>query len=301
MKQPKQLQTKQKPIRNNNLKSKLKKKAAPFLFLAPSLIGVILFVLVPFMDAVRRSFYEAMSGKFVGFENYATVLSKGAFHQAVSNTLRFLVWCIPLLLAISLLLAVLLNSLKDKGKFFKTSFLIPMAIPVASVVLLWKVFFDESGLINGLIQLVGGNGWDWMNTDKAFYVLVFSYVWKNAGYDMVLWLAGLSGISPSLYEAAQLDGANAFCRFWYITLPSILPTVFIISVLSLLNSFKVFREAYLIAGDYPTESIFMLQHLFNNWFVNLDIQKMCAAAVMVAIFIMVLIVLLQKFWGSDKS
>lgn len=258
-------------------------------------------MLIPFGDAVRRSFYEAMGGKFVGLKNYQTVLSNGAFQMAAGNTLKFIGVCIPLLLLVSLLLAVFLNKAKKHNEFFKTSFLIPMAIPVASVVVLWKIFFHENGLLNGFIAAMGGQGTDWIHSSQSFWLLVFSYVWKNAGYDMVLWLAGLSGISPSLYEAAQVDGASGFQQFIWITLPSMLPTLFIISVLSLLNSFKVFREAYLIAGNYPNDSIYMLQHLFNNWFVYLDIQKMCAAAVLVAVFIFLLILLLQKFWGKEEK
>ena len=120
-----------------------------------------------------------------------------------------------------------------------------------------------------------------MNAEGAFGVLVFSYLWKNLGYDIVLWIAGLSGISENIYEAARVDGAGELKCFLYITLPNLLPSLYTISVLSLLNSFKVFREAYLISGDYPHESIYMMQHLFNNWFVSLDIQKMSAASVMI--------------------
>lgn len=275
-----------------NYRKKQGRKA--FLFLAPSLIGVSVFVLIPFMDVFRRSFYEAMGGKFVGLANYNLVLHNEAFLLAAKNTARFLGICIPSLLTISLLFTVILSSLKKNSEYFKTTFLIPMAIPIASVVLLWKVFFHKSGLINVLVVALSGKAIDFMNTDKAFYVLVFSYIWKNTGYDMVLWLAGLSGIPSSLYEAAKMDGAGAFARLRYITLPELLPTVYITAVLSMVNSFKVFREAYLIAGDYPHESIYMLQHIFNNWFIALDIQKMCAAAVMMAALILLFIILLQR-------
>ncbi|WP_271716063.1 carbohydrate ABC transporter permease [Anaeromicropila herbilytica] len=271
----------------------MKKVRTAYLFLAPSFIGVAVFVLIPFLDAFRRSFYEAMSGKFVGLKNYSIVLHNEAFLLAAKNTGKFLGICIPLLLTISLLFTVMLGSIKKKGEFFKTTFLIPMAIPVASVVLLWKVFFHKSGLINVVITAFGGTAIDFMNTDKAFYVLVFSYIWKNTGYDMVLWLAGLSGISVSLYEAAKMDGAGAFARLRYITIPELLPTIYITAVLSMVNSFKVFREAYLIAGDYPHESIYMLQHIFSNWFVSLDIQKMCTGAVIMAGVILLFILLLQ--------
>lgn len=240
-----------------------------------------------------------MSKKFVGMDNYKTVLDNEAFHLAAGNTLKFLAVCIPALLLISLSLSVLLSGQKKQRDFIKTSYLIPMAIPIASVVLLWKVFFHSNGLLNGLLQWFEIAPIDWLNSDKAFYVLVFSYIWKNCGYDMVLWLAGLNGISTSVYEAAGMDGCGAFAKFRYITLPNLRGAFFTITVLSLINSFKVFREAYLIAGDYPHDSIYMLQHLFNNWFVSLDIQKMCAAAVLMAIVILAVILVLKKFGEQD--
>jgi multiple sugar transport system permease protein len=280
----------------------MRKSNIAWLFLGPSLIGLIFFVLIPFGDAIRRSFTTAMGGKFVGLDNYGTVIDNQAFKMAVSNTSKFIIICVPLLLLLSLMLSVMIGSLKKLKSFFKTSFLIPLAIPVSSVVFLWKVVFHQNGLFNILLSKVGIEGFDWMST-RAFPILVFSYLWKNVGYDMVLWLAGLDTISLNLYEAASVDGANSWKKFRYITLPGLLPTVYIVTVLSILNTFKVFREAYLIAGPYPRDnSIYMLQHLFNNWFSKLDIQKMCAAAVMVALVITVIILLLQRIdrrFGED--
>lgn len=276
------------------MKYKMRDIKKALFFLSPSLAGVTIFVLLPFTDAFKRSFYDAMGHNFVGLANYKTVLHNKAFLLASKNTVRFLATCIPLLLVISLLFTVILYGLKQHKDFFKTAFLIPVAIPVASVVLLWKVFFHENGLLNVILNSLGRHSIDFMNTDQAFYVLVFSYIWKNTGYDMVLWLAGLSGISESYYESAKMDGAGAWDRLRYITLPELLPTIYITAVLSTVNSFKVFREAYLVAGNYPHDSIYMLQHLFNNWFISLDIQKMCAAAVIMAFIILVFIGVLQK-------
>lgn len=283
---------------------RLRESSTAWKFLLPSMAGVTIFVLIPFLDAVRRSFFEAMSGKFVGVQNYQTVLMNEAFRLAIKNTGRFMLVCIPMLMVFSLFISVLINGMKQYQDFFKTSFLLAMGIPVASVVLLWKLVFSANGLLNHVIAAFGGSGTDWMNSSKAFYILVFSYLWKNIGYDMVLWLAGLKSISPSLYEAAAIDGAGAFMKFRYITMPGLMQTLFIIVVLSIVNSFKVFREAYLVAGNYPDSSIYMLQHLFNNWFVTLDIQKMCAAAVLVAAVIIVFILLVQqvsnRLEGEDK-
>lgn len=262
-----------------------------WLFLLPSLIGISVFVLIPFLDVVRRSFCEAMSAKFVGFTNYKTVLENSAFRLAAFNTVKFIGICIPLLLCASLLLALLLYHQRKHERFFKTSFLLPMAIPVASIVILWRLVFHENGLINLVLVHSGMHKIDFINSDKAFGILVFSYMWKNLGYDMILWLTGLNSISVSLYEAAGVDGAGVWAKFRYITLPKLIPTIFMIGVLSFINSFKVFREAYLIAGDYPHKSIYMLQHIFSNWFVALDIQKMSAAAVLMVLVFLILILI----------
>lgn len=263
------------------------------LFTAPSLVGVIVFVLAPFADVVARSFQSAMSGQWVGLQNYLTIFTNEAFLLAAGNTLRFMAICMPLLILLSLLLAVLLYSHAGRSSFFKTTFLIPLAIPVASVALLWRVIFHRGGLLSASVAALGGQPVDWMNSGWAFWVLVFSYIWKNLGYDLVLWIAGLSTISSAVYEAAAVDGAGSWRTFWRITLPNLLPSLYTITVLSFLNSFKVFREAYLVAGDYPHSSMYLLQHLFNNWFRELSMDKLAAAAVVVAVVIILLIFLLR--------
>lgn len=273
-------------------------------FLLPGFCGVAVFSLLPFMDVIRSSFVQVVSGRFCGLENYRIVLHNRAFLLAVKNTLRFLLVCLPLLLGISLALAFLLHAWQmafhQKLRLLKAAYLVPMAIPAASLVLLWKLMFDKHGFVNGILHLCGIHAVDWMNTGAAFFVLVFSYIWKNLGYTMVLWLAGLSSISPDLYEAAEMDGAGRMTQFFKITLPLIRPLIFTIVVLSFLNSFKVFREAYLVAGNYPQEDMYLLQHLFNNWFTDLSVDKMAAGSVLLALVITVFVLLLQKLWETNE-
>lgn len=176
-----------------------------------------------------------------------------------------------------------------------------MAIPVASVVLLWRLLFDDQGLLNHLLHMLSVQTTDWMNTGASFYVLVISYIWRNLGYDVVLWMAGLSAIPAALYEAAKVDGAGEWKCFTKITLPNLLPSLFTIVVLSVLNAFKVFREAYLVAGDYPQEKMYLLQHLFNNWYRDLSLDKMSAAAVVTGLVIFLLILGLWKAWGKGGA
>ena len=269
-------------------------------FLLPSFVGVCIFYFIPYIDVFRRAFFSAAGGEFQGLDNFKTVLTNPAFQLAVKNTGLFMLVCIPLLLSLSLVIAVGIYRHSKIGNFLKTGFLLPMAIPVAAVVLLWRILFDDQGLLNGVLDRWGTGTCEWMDTRWAFVILVVSYIWKNLGYHIVLWLAGLSMIPDQIYEAAQMDGASDQVIFFRITLPNLLPMLFIIAVLALLNSFKVFREVYLVAGNYPNESIYMIQHLFNNWFRDLALDKMTAGAVLLSILLILLIFLLQKAW-EDRA
>ena len=245
-----------------------KREYKGFLFLLPSFAGVCLFWVIPYLDVIRRSFFSAVSGEFTGLKNYSTIFENQAFRLAAGNTLRFFLVCIPLLVVLSLMIAVLLTRRKKSMQALKSMFLLPMAIPVASVVLLWKVLFHDQGLLNHFLETLFLQGVDWMNTDASFWVLVVSYLWRNLGYDIV---------------------------------PNLLPSLFTIVVLSLLNGFKVFREAYLVAGDYPQDSMYLLQHLFNNWYRDLSLDKMAAAAVVTGAAILILILFLQKAWAREDT
>lgn len=273
----------------------------PWVLLAPSLTGVGIFILIPFADVVRRSFFNAVGSEFVGLENYRGVLENEAFRLAAGNTVRFLIVCLPLLLGSSLFFGILLLNTGRKSGILKSGFLLPMAVPAGSVVLFWQLFFDQGGILNEALQKFGVHGPDYMNTPKAFGVLVVVYIWKNLGYDMILWLSGLLGIPDSLYEAARMDGADSLKCFWHITCPLLIPTAFLTGILSLVNAFKVFREAYMIAGNYPHDSIYMLQHLFNNWFLKLDMQKMTAAAVMLAFILGLILIGSQKIEEKRRT
>lgn len=273
-------------------------------FLLPSLAGVSVFVLVPFLDVVRRSFVTAVTKEWAGADNYRNIFGNQAFRLAIHNTMRFTAVCLPLLIGLGLFAAVCLSRLK-KIQLIKSLFLFPLAMPAATVVLIWKMIFSRQGFLNGLLLSIGflqeGELFDYMGTEASFWVLVFSYVWKNLGYTIVLWLAGIFAVPESMCEAARVDGANERQVFLRVIFPNLKSSLYTITVLSFLNSFKVFREAYLVAGSYPHEDMYLLQHLFNNWFVNLELDKMAAAAVCVGTVLFVIILLLQRVWRQEDG
>lgn len=280
------------------------RKHAWIFFLLPSFLGVSVFVLVPFADVVRRSFLTAVTGEWTGMGNYRNIFGNQAFRLAIHNTMRFTVVCLPLLIGLGLFAAVWLSRLK-KIQLVKSLFLFPLAMPAATVVLIWKMIFAKQGFLNGFLISLGilqeGELLDYMGTGSSFWVLVLSYVWKNLGYTMVLWLAGIFAVPDSMCEAARVDGASERQVFWRVIFPNLKSSLYTITVLSFLNSFKVFREAYLVAGSYPHEDMYLLQHLFNNWFVNLELDKMAAAAVCVGTVLFFIILLLQRLWRQEDS
>ncbi len=269
-------------------------------FLAPSLGGIAAMSLLPTIDVVRRSFFCAMGDRFTGLDNFVAVLTNGPFLLALKNTGRFVLVCIPLLLTLSLLASALLLRQRWCASLLKTTYLLPMAAPVASAALIIQTIFAKNGLLSALCALFGKAPTDWLNSEYAFMVLTLCYLWKNLGYHVVLWMAGLSAIPASLYEAARIDGANEWQCFMYVTLPQLRPTLFMAAVLALVNSFKVFREAYLVAGRYPHTSIYMLGHVLSNWFANLDMQKISAAAVLLLGMILLVVFCLARL-SAEKG
>lgn len=265
----------------------------PWLFLGPSLIGFALFYLLPFMDGFFYSLVDSpLHGNFVGLRNYSELLRNPSFLTALANTGKFTLVCVPLNMLFSLGVALLLNKKIQGSNFFRTLFITPLVIPVASVVLVWQAFFDINGVLNSFIHALNLQPVDWLKSEWARAAILVVYLWKNTGYSMVLFLAGLQSIPVEYYEAARIDGAGRLQEFFRITLIYLTPTAFFVFVISTINSFKVFRETYLMAGEYPHSSIYMLQHYMNNMFTALDYQKLTSAAFIMAAFIVAAVLLL---------
>ena len=265
------------------------------LFLGPSLMGFLIFFFIPFIGGLYYSVVDSpIGGRFVGLKNYIDLIRNPVFLKASYNTLLFTIVNVPLGMLLSLGLALVLNRKIYGRHIIRTGFIIPLVIPVASIVLVWQILFDINGSLNDLMTSLGIMPRDWMKTDLARSVVGMLYLWKNVGYNMVLFLAGLQNIPLEYYEAADIDGAGRGHKFIHITLVYLTPTMFFVFVMAIINSFKVFREVYLITGAYPHDSIYMLQHYMNNKFVSLDYQMLTAAAFIMAVFICILVLILFK-------
>ena len=280
-------------------KERRKSRVISSLFLAPSFMGVMTFFVLPFFVVIYYSLINnPFQKEFVGIDNFILLIQNTAFQTAAINTAKFYAISVPLAVALSLLLAMALNCKIPMQSKLRSFFLSPMMVPVASIVLIWQVLFHYNGSINGFLETFGFDKIDWMKSEHGIWVVVILFLWKNLGYNMILFLAALNNIPKDILEVARVEGAGAIRQFFYIKLRYLSSTIVFVTVISLINSFKIFREVYLLSGDYPYESLYMLQHYMNNTFNRLDYQKLSAAAILMAIVMVVLIAIL--FVADDK-
>ena len=283
--------------------AKIKRKSA--LFLAPSLIGVSLFFVLPFLVVI---FYSVVNNpiqhKFVFLKNFVNVWNNSAFKLAAGNTFKFSLIAVPLVVVLSMALAFALDTKIPYKSQIRTLLLSPMMVPIASVVLIWQVLFHYNGVANEFIKFFGGKQIDWFKSDYALVVLVFLFLWKNLGYNMILFMSAIANIPKEIVEVAEIEQAKKWQIFLYIKTRYLSSTILFVTILSLINSFKVFREVYMLTGDYPYDSLYLLQHFMNNTFNSLDYQKLSAAAIIMSLFMIVIIGLLfviENYYGKDLS
>ncbi len=278
-------------------------KVSAAMFLSPSVIGVLLFFVLPFFVVIYYSMIDnPISGKFVWFKNFGNVFANEAFRLAGGNTLKFSLVAMPLSVVLGLLLAILLDRDIPLRSQFRTCFLTPMMVPVASVVLIVQVMFHYNGAVNQFFSRFGADKVDWLKSPHAQVVIIFLFLWKNLGYNMILFLSALESIPRDILEVATLDSANPFQIFFKIKIRYLTSTILFVTIFSLINSFKVFREIYLLTGKYPYTPIYMLQHFMNNTFADLDYQKLSAAAIIMSLVMVVIIGILfiaENHFGKD--
>jgi multiple sugar transport system permease protein len=249
-----------------------------FAFVLPGLLGFCVFFIVPFCMSLVYAFMDKpIGGSFIGFANFTSLFKNRAYRLGLVNTLRFIGLSTPLNIGISLGLAMLVIRIVKGREWYSLIFLIPLVIPSGSMVFFWKTLFSYDGALNGMLNTIGIARINWLDSFLALPVMILIFLWKNCGYNMVLFLSGLANIPRDYYEAAWMDNASLFQVFRHITVPCLLPTAVLALIMSIINSFKIFREIYLIAGNYPQESIYTLQHFMNNMFASLNYPRLTSA------------------------
>lgn len=236
--------------------SRGRKALTVLLFLLPNLIGVTVFSLIPIAASLGLSLHRwdmLTPPAFVGLDNFATLVSDPDFWAALRHTLSFIFGYIPLVTATGLAVALVLNQKLRGLAFFRTAFFLPVVSSWVAVALIWKWLFNPLyGVVNYLLSLLSIPGPAWLFDEKwAMPAIILASVWKDVGFVAVPYLAGLQGIAHEYYEAASLDGATAAQRFWRVTLPLLTPTTFFVLIISLINSFQVFDQIYVMTGGGP--------------------------------------------------
>lgn len=272
---------------------KRKNYVIAYLFILPSLLGIAVFYVVPYLICIVKSLF--IGNSFVGITNYIELFKNNTFLLALKNTGIFTAVAIPLLMVISFLLALFLNSFKKISSFFRSSLLIPVVVPVASLICVWQVIFDDYGAVNAFLNYLGIDTVRFFNSEFSMVMIILIYVWKYCGFCVILFTAGLANVPTSLYESARLDGANEFQIVRKITIPMITPTTFFVFLMEIIYSFKIFREVFALFGNYPDENVYFLQNFINNNYYNLNYPRLSSASVILSLFIIAILLIFFIF------
>jgi len=256
----------------------MKLSIAGWLFVAPALLAILVFFVVPvaaalLMSATDFDIYalaDLHNVRFIGLDNYLQLLQRPLFWRALENTLFFVVVGVPLSIAVSLGSALLLNSrLAWFRGFYRTALFAPVVTTLAAVAVVWVfLLHTRYGLLNYALSWFGLHPVDWLGDPHwAMPAIVLLSVWKNFGYNMIILLAGLQAIPGDLYEAAQLDGAGAGATFWHVTVPALAPVLLMVSILTMAGHFQIFAEPYVMTQGGPAEhTVTVLYLMYEDGF-----------------------------------
>lgn len=287
----------------------LTKNLVAYSFIAPNFIGFAVFTLVPMVMAVALAFLSWDGSwnnpiQFVGLQNFIDLAGDAKFRQALFNTVAYAVITVPLTMAASLGLAILLNQKIHARNFFRTMMFFPYVASMVAVTAVWNMLFNPSmGPVNMILSGLGVENLPRWSADPNWFicmgtVILFS-IWKFMGYYMIIYLAGLQGVNPDLYEAAALDGANPWQRFWYVTMPQLRPTTFFVTVMLTIQCFKVYDIFLMITNFGPGgRTRVLVGYIYDNAFVSRNFGY--ASAIAMVLFALVLLVTLVQFRG-EKS
>lgn len=291
----------------NNIKRKLFYKDSFWaaLMIMPALLGTIIFILIPVIGSFFISLTEwdlISPPKFVGINNYVKLFEDPVFYQVISITTVYAIAVVILGIILPIILAIALNQ-KIKGLvLFRTAYFIPVITPMIVAGIVWSWIFDpNNGIINFLLKIVGfSHQPNWLFDSKwALIAIIIVSVWKNLGYNMLIFLAGLQGIPDTLYEAAELDGATGIKKHWHVTIPMLTPSIFFVCVMSTISAFQVFDLIYLMTSGGPENSTMVIVYwLFKNAFEFFKVGY--ASSIAYVLFIIILILTLIQ-WKLRKK
>lgn len=292
----------------NNHKPTLKESLKGWLYVLPLLLIIGVFNLYPIVSSFAMSFfteYNFFTNEVgaLGLNNFTTIFSDPTFHDALENTLIFVVGVVPVEVILSLLIATLLNQIKWLSNLFRTIYFLPFVTSVVAISMVWRwIYNKDAGLLNVLLGWIGINPIDWLNDPHyALLALIILAIWKGLGFNIMLFLVALNNVDQRIYDAAHLDGAKPLQQWWHITVPMISPMTFLVTVNAVIASFKVFDEVYALYGGQPGpagSAMTLVYYLYRAFYEQNKYGQ--AAATGVVLFILILLVTLVQMWFSKK-
>lgn len=294
-------------VQKKGMSKSLRESLVAYSFIAPNFIGFCVFTLIPMIFAIGLAFCDwdgVHPVEFIGLQNFVDLLDDETFKASFVNTIVYTVGTVPLTLVCSLGMAVLLNQKVKFRNFFRTVSFFPYVASLVAVAAVWNMIFSPSmGPVNQLLASLGVENLPrWAaGKDTAMITVILFSVWKNMGYYMVIYLAGLQGTNLELNEAAELDGANKWQIFWHVILPQLRPTTFFVIIMLTISSFKVYDQMYMITQGGPGNATMTLVYdIYNVAFVNTP-RYGYASAISMVLFVLVLIVTIVQFRGSAAN
>lgn len=273
---------------------------AGWVFILPALVGTLIFIIIPVICSFGLSFvkWDLLNPiQFVGLANYREIFSEALFYKILLNTVVFAIATSVLGVIIPLVLACILNSKVRGSEFYKTAYFLPFITPMIVIGVVWEWIFDPNiGLLNHVLHL----HINWLyDTHFAMPALIIVSVWKLIGYNMVIFLSSLAGISQSMFEAAKIDGANELQTFKNVTVPLLSPTIFFVVIITAISSFQVFDLIYLMTQGGPLDSTNVLVYaIYQNAFEYFNVGK--ASAIAYVLFVIILVLTLVQ-WNLRKK
>lgn len=275
-----------------------KRACTGILFILPSLIGILMFIIIPFFMSIYYSFTQGITDvQFVGFRNFIDLFGNPTFILAMKNTAIFIGIGVPLLFITSLALSLLM--MNNKFVFERWALLTPLIVPISTVVIGWRFLLD--GFINGIIINLGFKAIDFFGEGYAMVVIIIMFVWKNLGYLVVIFTSAISVIPTEYKEVFRLESKSSVKLTRMVIFPLITPMAFFALIISIMNSFKIFREIHSLYGTNVPKNIYMLQHFMNNNFLKLNYQRLSSAAFLLATVIFILIWIFMKAQNRHTS
>lgn len=276
-----------------------------YLFLAPNFLGFFIFTLIPVVLALAYSFtnYDGnMKMDFIGFDNYIKLLNDSSFLIALKNTLIYTIGTVPFIIILALLVSVLMNNGVRGASVYRAIMLFPHIASIIAVTVVWQFMYAKNGPINSILRSFGfENPPTWLSDQKtALLAIMIMIVWKGIGYYMIVYLAGLKGIPAEQYEAATMDGANAWNKLLHVTIPNLRPVTFYATIMCIINSFQVFTPIYVMTGGGPgrATSVLVLK-IYDDSFANYNFGYASAEAMI--LFLLILIVTLIQFYHNKRA